>query len=669
MNGLRLSELETLLNQRSGTRNFLEAVFNSLSTIVVVLDLEGKILFFNRQAEIVTGYAFHEVENRHLQDLFLLPEEKQEVMRVFDALNKGNYPNRHQNFWMCRDGSVRRIDWANNVLEDSNGGILYIIGMGLDVTDDYEKTRLLLEAEERFESVFRQNPLAMALLRYPDGLILDVNIRFVSLLELDPISLIGQPVHVLKLLHENEVDKHGLLVHFTAPNFWNSERTILTGANRLLHVAIHMEFVSVAGQPCLLMTVQDYTERIRSQERITQFTEELENKILERTAALDAINRELKAEVSFRKAIESSSQRLVEILWETTDIVAISDNQGRIIYLNKAGRKIFGMNDVESVSHMLVYDAYSREMKAKILTEIQPALQQASIWYGELEITLHGEHGDRVIPVSQVIIAHRNDAGEVEFYSSIARDITDQKRAADEIKRAYQKEVELSQLRSNFFSMTSHQFRTPLSTILSSVELLEHYGGKWSSEKRDNHLKKIKDATQDLTTMLNDILELSRIDARTGNLQLEAIDLRGVIDKLVQQFNQLDRDSHPMIVTGDAGEYILHSDRLAVERTLENLLSNAVKYSPSGSPITLKVARLSKGFRVGVRDQGIGISEDDLKLVFEPFHRGSNVIDMPGSGIGLMIVKKSLELINGKIDIHSKPEEGTEIVVDFPDLR
>ncbi|HCE16311.1 MAG TPA: hypothetical protein DEQ80_00490 [Anaerolinea thermolimosa] len=661
-----LSDLHHRINQVSGTGNFLEAFFDIFALIVVVLDREGKILFFNRRAEMATGYSLAEVRGKLVKDVFLLPEEADGVMEVFNRLRRGDYPNQYQNSWLCRDGSTRKIEWSNTVLEDSQGEVRYIIGMGVDITEDYQKAQALRESEERFASVFRANPMGMAILSYPDGKIIDVNRALAGMLGRSPVDLIGKPCDALGLLTPDDFLIEKLTMGGPGNPVFTAERKVLSPEGTLRHVSINLDVFLYGSLPSYLLSVQDITERVRAEEHTRRFNEELEERVLERTAALEAVNRELQAEISFRKAIEATTRRLMQIIWETTDVVAIFDLEGRVLYLNKAGRRLFGINELDTVTHLCFLSVYSEETRQTRLEAVMRTLEQENIWHGEVELQLPD---GRSVPVSQVVLAHRNLEGKIEFYSTIARDITEQRRVSEELRRAYQKELEVNRMRANFFSMTSHQFRTPLSTILSSVELLEHYGNRWPEEKRAAHLRKIRESTLELDQLLKDILEVSRIDGQFETLLVEAIDMPSLIERVVEKLQWVDGDAHPVRVDHPSDSRVLYSDRHALERILENLISNAMKYSPAGAPIEVVVRPLENGMEVTVSDRGIGIPEEDRPFIFQPFHRGRNVVDTPGSGIGLMIVEKSLSLIGGEIQLESRLGEGTVVHLFLPNLE
>ncbi len=658
-------DLQRRLHQAIGSSNFLESILNTFTAIVVVFDQSGRIIFFNRMAEEKTGYSQKEVLDRPFQDLFLLPEEREKVLQVLARLREGKYPSQNRNAWLTREGEILQIDWSNTVLEGPDHETQYVIGMGLDVTETVQKSESLKKSEERFARIFKSNPLGMALVSYPDGKLLELNDSLLRLLEINADQVTGKHVSELGLFPPEDLESAQYLSDLRRLPVVNLERKILTRSRRLLYLVISLEIIEFTGDPCILVMVQDMSERIAAEQRMKRFNEELERSVLARTAALQAVNRELQAEVSFRKAIESSSGRLIQIIWETPDIVTICSLGGQVQYLNKTGRRMFGINEIDSVSHLSIYSAYSEDFKKYIVETMRPYVEEHGVWHGETELILPD---GRVIPVSQVVIGHRDDEGKVLFFSSIARDISDQRKASEDLRLAYEKEKELGLLRSNFLSMTSHQFRTPLSTILSSAELIEHYGEQWAPEKRKTHARRIQDAAQRLNQMLDDILDYSRLEAQESRVTIEEVDLVALSEGMIRLMKETDRYDHPFIFEHEDGDCRVHSDRMILETVVENLLSNALKYSPGGKAIRVEIKRDEGDVILSVQDEGIGISEADLAMVFEPFFRGSNVEDEPGSGLGLMTVKKSLDLIQGTISVQSKIGQGTLVTVWIPDL-
>ncbi|MBD2774667.1 PAS domain S-box protein [Iningainema tapete] len=252
-------------------------------------------------------------------------------------------------------------------------------------------------------------------------------------------------------------------------------------------------------------------------------------------------------------------------------------------------------------------------------------------------------------------------------------EITQRKELEEELKNALEKEKELNELKSRFIAMTSHEFRTPLSTILSSAELLEHYRHKWKEEKQIIHLRRIQHAVKHLTGMLNDVLVIGKVEAGRLDFRPVPLDLVEYCRNLVEEIQlnvhnpHLNMQSDVSILFNSEYQSLpgLMDEKL-LGHILSNLLSNAIKYSPTGSTVkfTLNLEQEQAVFEI--QDQGIGIPEEDIPLLFESFYRATNVGNIPGTGLGLAIVKNCVDIHNGKITVTSKVGVGTKFSVILP---
>ncbi len=227
------------------------------------------------------------------------------------------------------------------------------------------------------------------------------------------------------------------------------------------------------------------------------------------------------------------------------------------------------------------------------------------------------------------------------------------------------KERELSELKTKFVSMTSHEFRTPLSMIMSSSELLAAYGNKWPPEKLATHFTRIKDATVRMTRMLDAILMIGRSDAGMLTFSPQPLDLHRFCSETVDAAVGGSESARIQQEGPEVGGVVL-ADETLLRHILQNLLSNAVKYSPPGSPVQLKVRREADDVLFEVRDHGIGIPDEDQKRLFETFHRGRNVGSVAGSGLGLAIVKRAIDLHGGELQLESRVGVGTCFVARVP---
>ncbi|MES2948615.1 MAG: hybrid sensor histidine kinase/response regulator [Pseudomonadota bacterium] len=254
-----------------------------------------------------------------------------------------------------------------------------------------------------------------------------------------------------------------------------------------------------------------------------------------------------------------------------------------------------------------------------------------------------------------------------------ARDALERRNAEDKqrFELAMAQQMELNALKSSFVSMTSHEFRTPLTSILSSQELLVHYSERLSATERADTLRSIEGAARRMVTMLDQVLTIGKADANLLEFRPKPLDLAVLCHQLrdealagralpgVEQGEQLSLD----IVLGQDTALV---DEKLLRHILGNLLSNAIKYSPNGEPASFDAGRDAQGLVFRVQDRGIGIPPADLPKLFGNFHRASNVGDIPGTGLGLTIVKRAVESHGGSIDVHSELGRGTCFTVRIP---
>jgi len=232
----------------------------------------------------------------------------------------------------------------------------------------------------------------------------------------------------------------------------------------------------------------------------------------------------------------------------------------------------------------------------------------------------------------------------------------------DEITKALSKEKELGDLKSRFVSMASHEFRTPLSTILSSASLVAKYTETEEQDKRDKHIQRIKSSVNNLTDILNEFLSIGKIEDGKVVMHFVRFDLKEMIGDICKDMQGIAKNGQQINYTHQ-GEQIVNLDPSLLRNVLINLLSNAIKFSPEKGIIIITSEVKVDEVRFCVKDSGIGISPEDQGHLFERFFRGANVTNIQGTGLGLHIVGKYIELMNGHIEFKSELEKGTEFIV------
>jgi signal transduction histidine kinase len=237
-------------------------------------------------------------------------------------------------------------------------------------------------------------------------------------------------------------------------------------------------------------------------------------------------------------------------------------------------------------------------------------------------------------------------------------------KSKDELTLALSKERELSDLKSRFVSMASHEFRTPLSTIQSSVSLIGKYTDRQDQEKRMKHIQRVYSAVNNLTDILNDFLSIGKIEEGKISTHNSIFNLQEQISRIINEIN-------PILKPGQEIQYEhegiseVELDHSLTSNIMINMLSNASKFSFEDSIIYVKTAVSEKHILISIQDNGLGIADEDKKHLFERFFRGKNVVNIQGTGLGLHIVSKYIEIMNGSIEVESELEKGTKFIIKF----
>jgi PAS domain S-box-containing protein len=235
----------------------------------------------------------------------------------------------------------------------------------------------------------------------------------------------------------------------------------------------------------------------------------------------------------------------------------------------------------------------------------------------------------------------------------------------DEIKAALEKEKELNDLKSKFISIASHEFRTPLTTILSSTNLIGRYLQPDILEKTEKHINRIISSVRNLTQILEDFLSLTKFDEGKINAQMQELNIIDLIKVCIEEVNVFSKKDQEFIFNHNIENPIIVSNVQSLKNVFINLLSNAVKYSFEGSKIYIHIYNDDETLYASVRDEGIGIPTNQKEYLFQRFFRADNAINIQGTGLGLFIVKKYLESLNGSINFESEEGKGTQFNISF----
>jgi len=242
--------------------------------------------------------------------------------------------------------------------------------------------------------------------------------------------------------------------------------------------------------------------------------------------------------------------------------------------------------------------------------------------------------------------------------------MSDLEQSKDELSKLLEREMELGELKSRFVTIASHEFRTPLSTILSSTYLIERYTTTEEQHRREKHLQRIVSSVQLLTDILNDFLSVGKIEEGKIQVRYTSFDIEQLVSDITREMEVTLRKEQTLVYRHE-GDRVVELDASLLKHIVINLVSNASKFSPENGRIEVRTSGGAEGLQLSVKDNGIGISREDQKHLMERFFRAANAGNIQGTGLGLHIISKYTELMNGRIECISELEQGTEFMITF----
>lgn len=250
--------------------------------------------------------------------------------------------------------------------------------------------------------------------------------------------------------------------------------------------------------------------------------------------------------------------------------------------------------------------------------------------------------------------------------TALEQEVLVRKKAEDEARKALDKERELNELKSRFVSIASHEFRTPLSTVMSSASLVGQYTDRKEAEKVHKHVARIKSSVNHLTSILNDFLSLGKLEEGKVDVKKEPIHTSDFLKEVKEEITHTLKSGQILNVDFDPSVVYLNSDARILRNILFNLLSNASKYSEENKTINIECFPNKKTIGFTIKDEGIGIPQEDQKHMFDRFFRASNAGNVQGTGLGLNIVRRYVELLDGTISFSSEFGKGSIFTVLIP---
>jgi PAS domain S-box-containing protein len=367
-------------------------------------------------------------------------------------------------------------------------------------------------------------------------------------------------------------------------------------------------------------------------------------------------------DITERKALEEHLRKLSRTIEQAPLGVIITDLSGAIEYANPKFCAMTGYTVDEVIGRNPRF-LKSGETSPETYRRLWATILRGGVWASEVN---NRRKDGELYPEVNIIAPLLDESGRPTHFVSFKDDITARRRQETESASMLAKERELSEMKTRFISVTSHEFRTPMAAAMGSVELLLNHADRLPPAKATELLGRTNNSLRRMAEMLDDVLTLNRIDANRVEIRLMTLDLARLVRDAIEEIRLADRGAHQieLQVAGDARP--LPTDPNLLRHALTNLLSNAVRYSPAGTTVTVHLAFLDGGVRLTVEDRGIGIPAADQERLFQPFERGSNVGNIKGTGLGLSIVRRMTTLLGGTVSFSPGSEGGTCFTIELP---
>ncbi len=396
--------------------------------------------------------------------------------------------------------------------------------------------------------------------------------------------------------------------------------------------------------------------------RLADAFNEMVGKVAARGAELHALNQSLEERVTERtRKLRESEERFGKAFQASPALIALTRlADGTFIAANDAFHRISGYPEEEVIGHSsLELNIYARpEQRDEYVDLIR---RHGSVRDREHELRDKSGNLRTVLTSGEIFELD----GEPHLLT-VGLDITDRKQAELEMARALSREKELGELKSSFISMVSHEFRTPLGVILSAADVLERYFDRLSAEDRACHLEMIQRSTKNLAKLMEEVLLLGTVEERHMRFTPAPLDLGALARSLADEMVSATHSVCPLVFAARGPLAGAVGDESLLRHILTNILSNAVKYSEPGSPVEFTGTREGSNVVFTVRDRGIGIPAEDQGRIFRSFTRGRNVGQRPGTGLGLLIVERCVQLHGGTVELESTAGAGTTVTITLP---
>ena len=656
----KTAELEVLNRALTKEKEKAQSYLNMSGVFFVALDNHGRIKMINKVGCEMLGYEctsaaktclIHNkngrcsLEGSNWFDQYLPERTREESKNRFEQRIKKNPKNSEEgeSLILTQNGEERLISWNVRTLTDIEGQVIGVLCSGNDITEQTLAKKELEDSERMFRTLFELAAKSV-IMTNGKGEIVRTNKTAKTVFGYSEEELVGQSIEML-------IPKRYRSEHVNHRATYNKEpQTRFMGVDRDLYaldkkgdefpVEISLSSYNTGEETVVMAFINDISTRKAAREKLLSDKAELKKRVEERTQAL------FKSRQLHETIARNFPNGVIMVLDEKLNYVFV---EGKELY--KKG--IIGQDLIGT----------------SFLSRVDPGLRVKI--HNSLKEVFEGKKASFEIKSKKKVhllnaVGLENEDKKIKQILVVSQNITQLKKAEEDILKSLKKEQHLNVLKSRFVSMASHEFRTPLTSILNSTNLFAKYIDiPDSREKQEKHIKRIKLSLNNLTNILDDFLSMDQLEQGEVTIRPQKMMITDFCQEMKDSFVGVALKGS-RIIYAHRGEEEVKTDWQILKNILNNLLSNAIKYSPEESEILLKTS-VGKGMLViTVEDNGIGIPKKEQKNIFDRFFRAENASSIQGTGLGLNIVKNYLDLLNGEISFVSEFTKGTTFTVRIP---
>lgn len=561
--------------------------------------------------------------------------------------------------WKTKEDKIIYVLLASTPLdlEDLSKGVAFT---ALDITDRKEAEEKLLKSEQKFRNLFENHSAVKLIIDPNTGIIIDANEAASKYYGWTREELMKMRIHQINILSHEEVNLE--IEKARKQKRINFEFKHKRADGSIRDVEVYSSRINIGDKEYLHSIVHDITQK---------------------------------------KIAEAELQKRSEAIEQSQVSIVITNLEGNIEYVNPAFTQITGYTNDEVLGknpRLLQSGDHDKFFYENLWNSIISGAKWAGIFRNKKK---NGE----LFWESSIISPIKNEDGKITHFVAVKEDITEEVEKDNELKNyrehleklveerteeldqlnkdlleqlqkgkeleeqlrvALSKEKELNDLKTRFIATVSHEFRTPLATLLSSAQMIQRYSKRWSEEKLNEHYDRISSTVNYLTQLLDDVLMISRADREILANKPAQVNLEELLQSYYEEIKPNLTSKHNLIISNVCSKKTFFVDKKLLRHIVINLLTNAIKYSPGGGKVEMIISCENEKLIIKISDEGLGIPEDELQYIFEPFYRTRNSMGIQGTGLGLNIAKRALEILGGNISVESKMNIGTTFNLRVP---